>query len=151
MVYHGGMTRTETALQYFDEGCDCGKALLHAYEPVLSLNEKTREKYRAPFSQLLGSPAECCEVVSGALEILAHAGTASAASSADLAARFKARFMTSHTSTRCKDLLGYDLGELRGSPKSIDTDAVDHVCHDLIIQACRILDELIGDKAAVTG
>lgn len=136
------MTRSEAALHYFDSGCDCGKALLRAYEPVLTLDHATRAHYRAPCAQLPGSPSKQCGVVNGSLEVLSHIRDP------DLAAKFKARFMTIHPDLECKKLLGYDLTELADYSKAIDTDAVDHVCRELVLQACAILDELMGEVQA---
>jgi len=145
MGYYRPMTRTETALRYFDEGCDCGKAILHAYEPVLNLDAKTRERYRASCSQLPGSPAEQCEAVSGAFEVLSHLYGPEAGGSADLLARFKARFMATHDSTTCKKLLGYDLTYVKDLATVIETDAVGHVCRELVMQTCAILDDIIEE------
>ena len=142
LIYHAGMTRTEAALKYFDGGCDCGKSLLRAYEPILSLDTATRAHYRTPCSQLPGSPSKQCELVSGSLEVLSHVNDP------DLARRFKDRFKAIHADMECKKLLGYDLGELGDFSKAIDTDAVDHVCRPLVAQACAILDDLLGEKLA---
>jgi hypothetical protein len=143
------MTRTEAALQYFDGGCDCGKALLRAYEPVLALDKSTRAHYRTPCSQLPGSPSKLCELVSGSLAVLSHVGSPRGEGAGpDLAQRFKDRFMSNHEGLECKKLLGLDLTELGDLSKAIDSDAIDHVCRELVVQACGILDELIGDVPA---
>jgi len=138
------MNRAEAALKYFDDGCDCGKALLRAYEPILPLDEPTRLRYRASCAQLPGSPAERCEVVSGALEVLAHLDTSDAHVPEALAARFKDRFLAGHGSTSCKKLLGYDLSELHDFSEAVDSGAVDRVCRGLIKDVCEILDDLVS-------
>jgi hypothetical protein len=138
------MNRTESALKYFDEGCDCGKALLRAYEPILPLDEATRAGYRASCSELLGRPAERCEVVSGAFEVLSHLGHSDRHVLEELSSRFNARFLAAHGSTSCKKLLGYDLTVLPDFSEAVDSDAVGRVCRGLIKEVCEILDELVG-------
>ncbi len=144
------MNRTEAALRYFDDGCDCGKALLKAFEPILAVDEATREGYRAASAPLLGRPAERCEVVSGALEVLAHLGRPDAAGieargAEDLAARFRERFLSRHPSMNCAGLLGYDLSVLSDYSEAVDTGAVDRICRGLLTEICAILDELVGE------
>lgn len=142
------MNRTEAALRYFDDGCDCGKALLKAYEPVLALDDATRAGYRASSAPLLGSPAERCEVVSGALEVLAHLGSPDATER--LAARFQDRFLRAHPSTSCKKLLGYDLSVLPEFSEAVDSGVVDRVCRGLLSETCALLEEFLGDLSGPT-
>lgn len=138
------MDRTEAALRYFDDGCDCGKALLKAYEPILAVDEATRAGYRASSAELLGNPAERCEVVSGALEVLAHLGLPDAAEK--LSMSFRDRFLSLHPSTSCRQLLGYDLAILPEFSEAVDSGVVDRVCRQILAEACAIIEELLVDS-----
>ena len=143
MGYTGPMTRTEAALAYFDEGFDCGKAILRAYEPILSLRNTEREQYKSQLSQLPGKPEEQCEVVTSAMDVLAHLCKQNADCHQRLQARFHERFMSEHDSTSCRKLLGYDLAYVPDMAVAVDSGAVDRVCRDLVARTCCILDELI--------
>ncbi|MDP3176317.1 MAG: C-GCAxxG-C-C family protein [Spirochaetaceae bacterium] len=147
------MTHSELALTAFDAGCDCGKAIIRAYETETILDERSLARLHEDVPGLPGHPEDECGIVTGAdIVIQTLRGLkASPTTASEFSRTFKERFIALNESACCKRLLGYDVADVRELGQAIDADAFDHVCRKLMADACSILDGMIAAMPAPTG
>ena len=146
------MTRAEHALRIFDEGCDCGQAILQAFEAGMDADQHELDCHHAAVPLLPGRPDERCGIVSGALTVIGEWRELGDAPdrAAELSARFRERFLAAHASLGCRQLLGYDLTDVRQLGEALDTGAVETVCRRLMLDACALLEELLSPVPAAS-
>jgi hypothetical protein len=139
------MTKTEHAIEVFEEGCDCDQAVLAAFEQELHVDPTILDAMIHKESIALGTPHPDCGVVIGACSVIKMCDKCKEgkASEEELLERFKVEFLKRNKSLRCKELLGYDLSNMSDLIQVMDNDLCEKKCEHYISDAVEILDTLV--------
>ena len=147
------MTTPETAVSIFESGFNCAQAVLAACGQSRGLPRDTALRVAASFGGGMGRTGETCGAVTGALMAigLAHAKTAPNEDAArekgyQLTQEFLARFQAKHHTTRCRDLIGFDLTTPEGRKQALDSGVHKTVCSQLVRDAAEIVEQLLADS-----
>ncbi|MBI9107910.1 MAG: C_GCAxxG_C_C family protein [Spirochaetales bacterium] len=137
------MTRKDTAIEAFEKGLDCDKAVFSAFEKDVIISPK-EDKY-IHSCEFPGLPHTKCGAVSGSgcvifhyKENVGHEDTAE-----EMWQHFKDEFIRRHGSLKCKELLGYDLSVRRDAIEVVENDVFMKVCSKYIEDAVEILEEIL--------
>ena len=138
------MTRKETAIDTFNKGRDCDKAVFSAFEDDVIINKK-EDKY-IHNCEFPGLPHTKCGAVSGAGCVIFHykENVGHEDSAEEMWLKFKDEFKKRNKSLNCTDLLGYDLSVRRDEMKVMENDIIKNTCPRYIEDAVEILEEIIG-------
>ncbi len=135
------MRKTESCLSRFNSGFSCSQSVLAAYSPELGLDVPAALKVSAAFGGGMAHTGETCGAVTGALMVIglkygrvkAEDNEAKEKTYA-LAREFIRRFKLRHSSTICRELLGFDLstpeGEQAVKERNLRTDLCAHLVQD---------------------
>ncbi len=144
------MDRTELAIETFNKGIDCDKAVFSAFENDEILSPK-EDRYIHSCGEFPGLPHSKCGAVSGAgcvifhyKENVGHEDTAE-----EMWQRFKDKFLERNSSLKCTDLIGYDLSVRRDAMEVMEKEVIKKTCPKYIKDAVEILEEVIGVTAEV--
>ena len=142
------MTRKETAIESFNKGLDCDKAVFSAFEKDVVISPK-EDKY-IHNCEFPGLPHTKCGAVSGAGCVLFHykENVGHEDSAEDMWIRFKKEFTDRNKSVKCAELLGYDLSIRKDAMDVIENDVIKNTCPRYIEDAVEILENIIGLSAA---
>lgn len=140
------MTRKEIALQTFNKGRDCDKAVFSAFEKDEKITAK-EDKY-IHNCEFPGLPHTKCGAVSGAgcvifhyKENVGHEDTAE-----EMWSKFKTEFLKRHESMNCTELLGYDLSVRKDAMDAMENEAIMKTCPKYIEDAVEILEDILGTE-----
>lgn len=144
------MNRAETAVALFRQGFSCSQAVAAAFSPDLGLDRDTALRLAQPFGGGIARRADWCGAITGALLVigLKHGRTRAEdgasrdktyALTNDLISRFAAR----HGRTKCRDLLGCDIGTPEGREAAEKADLHATKCEEYVRDAGRLLEELL--------
>ena len=143
------MSRKQDAVDHFNEGFNCCKAVVSAFAPVIDIDEKTKNCMMTPYRALLGSPQGLCGAVAGAVRII-ELKQNDKASAMELVSQLKQKFLAKHKSVACCDLLGCDLTTYEGKFKEMEENLCATHCVRYVEDVVDILEEiLIFDTAGI--
>ena len=144
------MSRVETAVSRFKEGCNCSQAILATYGEGLGLSKETALRLACGFGGGMRR-AETCGAVTGALMVLGlrHGPTSCPGQPqknetyAQVQA-FHARFAERQGTVMCRDLLGCDISTPDGQQKAQAEQLFKTICPEAVKVAAEILEEMLG-------
>lgn len=144
------MNRAETAVALFRQGFSCSQAVAAAFAPDLGLDRDTALRLAQPFGGGIARRADWCGAITGALLVigLKHGRTRAD----DEASRYKtyaltneliSRFAARHGPTKCRDLLGCDIGTPEGQKTAERLNLHRTKCEDYVRDAAVLLEEIL--------
>ncbi|MBN2510901.1 MAG: C_GCAxxG_C_C family protein [Spirochaetales bacterium] len=139
------MSRKSEAVQHFNEGFNCCKAVVSAFAADIAIDEKTRTCMMTPYRALLGSPQGLCGVVAGGVRIIELSEKNKSRAMA-LVGEFKQRFLDKYKTVACCDLLGCDLSTYEGTFKEIEENLCATHCVRYVEDVVDMLEELLSLK-----
>jgi C_GCAxxG_C_C family probable redox protein len=144
------MQRADAAATTMLEGYNCAQAVLSACGPGLGLDRETCLRLAAALGGGLARSGNACGAVTGALLAigLARAGASPTPEAKELAygpaGVFLERWRAAHGSLHCRDLAGCDVSTPEGLAAFRATNVHDTTCTDLVRDAVRLVDEVLG-------
>ena len=146
------MSRIESSVDVFLNGCTCSQAILSTYCRSTGLDPKRAMKLSAGFAGGMRM-AETCGAVTGAFMAL---GMHVCGDDCDTrpgrdkiysaVGEFTARFKKRYGSTRCKDLLECDISTPDGMKAAQDRNLFKTTCADMVRGAAEILEEMLEKR-----
>jgi C_GCAxxG_C_C family probable redox protein len=141
------------ALAQFDKGYACSQSVFSAYAEDLGLDQETALKIAGPFGGGMGRKAETCGAVTGALMALGLKYGATDPEDKEtkektykLARQFLDRFEARHGSSRCKELLGWDISTPAGHEAAKYRRLFSTLCPKYVAAAAEILDDIFAES-----
>ena len=144
------MSRIETAVSRFKDGCNCSQAILATYGEALGLPPETALRVACGFGGGMRR-ADVCGAVTGALMVLGlrHGPTSCPGQPqknetyAQVQA-FHTRFAERQGTVMCRDLLGCDISTPDGQQKAQAEQLFKTICPEAVKMAAEILEEMLG-------
>lgn len=144
------MNEVEQALAVYRNDYNCAQAICCVYGARFGLDDKVAKKISCGFGAGIGRTGGICGAVAGAIMVLGlKYGMADSACQEEKqftyekVCEFIKRFEEKNDSIRCSDLLGCDISTPEGFQKAVDRNLMVKVCEDLVVDAARILEDLI--------
>ena len=145
------MTRAERAEAAFRDGDCCSEAVFTAFAAELGLDEGTARRIATAFCGGVGHLGELCGAVSGACMAIGLARGRAEPGDAGrkeetfrLVRRLEERFREAHGAVRCRDLLGYDIGDPDDHGRIVAEGLFETRCPGYVTAAVRLVEELLG-------
>jgi C_GCAxxG_C_C family probable redox protein len=145
------MNKKTKALAQFDKGFSCSQSVFSAYAEDLGLDQETALKIAGPFGGGMGRKAETCGAVTGALMAIGLKYGATEAEDKEtkekayaLAREFLDRFEARHGSSRCKELLGWDISTPAGHEAAKYRQLFSTLCPKYVADAAEIVGEILA-------
>jgi C_GCAxxG_C_C family probable redox protein len=144
------MSRIETAVSRFKDGCNCSQAILATYGEAFGLPPETALRVACGFGGGMRR-ADVCGAVTGALMVLGlrHGPTSCPGQPqknetyAQVQA-FHARFAERQGTVMCRDLLGCDISTPDGQQKAQAKQLFKTICPEAVKVAAEILEKMLG-------
>jgi len=141
------MSKIETAVARFEEGCSCAQAIFSTYAEDLGMDRQTAMKVSAGFGGGMGRMAGTCGAVTGAFMVLGlkHGDEEIEAreKAYQMVREFASRFEARHGSLLCKDLLGCDISRPEGRQAMQEHGLRSGICTGLVRDAAEILETML--------
>ena len=144
------MSKTEIALGLFRSGFSCSQAVFAAFAGDFGLDRETALRISQPFGGGIAATGDWCGALTGAFLVagLRHGrvrpeDTAAKDKTYALVRDLIARFAADRGGTRCRDLLGCDIGTPEGSRKANELKLHETKCEDFVAGAVALLEELL--------
>jgi len=138
---------------YFQEGFNCSQSVFAANAESLGLSQDMAFKIASGFGAGMGRTQETCGAVTGACMVLGlrygHFDAADIEGKERVYAlvqNLHRRFVESHGTTICRDLLGCDLRSEEGRKKFLKEGLSKVVCLKCVGTANRILGEIVAEN-----
>jgi len=138
-----------SAEAYFRDGFNCSQSVLAANAGSLGVSKELAFRIASGLGAGMGRLQDTCGAVTGACLVLGLRYGHSTAGDAEgkervyaLVQDFHRRFVESHGTTRCRDLLGCDIQTDEGRRKFSDNGLSKAVCLVCVRSADRILGEI---------
>lgn len=143
-------TRTDTALQYFNNSFNCSQSVLGAFCEDLGLDRETGLKIACGFGSGMGCTGETCGAVTGAVMAIGlKYGQSEPGHTEDklktyaLVSEFAKRFAEAYGSLKCTDLIGYDLTCPEQVALAREKGIFKTVCPQLVKKAVEIAEDIL--------
>ncbi len=142
------MTRPESAVLDFNNGCNCAQAVLVNYCERSGLDKRTASKIATGFGGGMRMGATCGAVTGAFMALGLKCGNGDGSEkeakerTSELVKEFVRRFKSRNQTVVCKELLGCDVGTVEGSKTFKEKDMHHTVCADLVREAAEILEEM---------
>jgi C_GCAxxG_C_C family probable redox protein len=144
------MSRVETAVSRFRDGCNCSQAILATYGEAFGLPRETALRVACGFGGGMRL-ADLCGAVTGALMVLGlrHGPTScpgqpQKSETYAQVQSFHARFAERQGTVMCRDLLGCDISTPDGQQKAQAEQLFKTICPEAVKAAAEILEEMLG-------
>lgn len=131
-------SRTELAVMRKNKGYNCAQAVACTYCDLVGVSEETMYRIMEGFGSGFGTTEGTCGAITGAVALAGMKNStadlennSSKASTAKLSREIMSRFKQSAGATICREL------------KGIETKIVLHSCNDCVLDAARIVEEVI--------
>ncbi len=144
------MTRIEEAVSSFESGFNCSQSIFATFAPDYGLDQDTASKIADGFGAGMGYTAEICGAVSGAVMVL---GLINGRTRVDdkqskekvnsLIKEFIEEFKSINDSTRCRELLKYDISKPEELAAAREKNLFQTKCRQFVEDAAEILDNMI--------
>jgi len=143
------MERKEKALSYFIREFNCCQSVLVAYARDFGLSDETALSLAGAFGGGIGGTGETCGAVTGGLLVIGLRHGAGDPKDKEgrekihqAAQAFMARFTAMCGSTRCRDLLGCDVGAPGGRERALALGLFKDLCPRFVESAVQILEDM---------
>jgi C_GCAxxG_C_C family probable redox protein len=148
------MTKSEKALEYFNNNYNCSQSVLTVFGPELGLSENDCLKVSCAFGGGMARQQKTCGAVTGALMALGlkygKALNEDDSKKMDTYAKtleFIKAFEEENASSICKELLdGLDMNTEEGSKKIKELNLFRIKCDKYIENAVKIVEKIISEK-----
>ena len=147
------MSRIETAVTRFKEGCNCAQAILSTYGEALGLPREAALRLACGFGGGMRR-ADTCGALAGAFMVLGLQygpgecpGQPKKGETYALVERFTARFAERQGSVMCRDLLGCDISTPAGQRKAQEEQLFRTICPEAVRVAAEILEDILNRPA----
>ncbi len=144
------MSKAEEAKKQFEKGFHCAPAILSTYSKQFGLDKALALKIACGFGAGIGRMGRTCGAVTGALMVigLKHgqvnlADQESSQRTYTLVREFINRFITTHGSIECKELIGYDLSDSSELSMARDSGVFQKKCPGFVYDAACILEDVL--------
>ena len=131
-------SRTELAVMRKNKGYNCAQAVACTYCDLVGISEETMYRIMEGFGSGFGTTEGTCGAITGAVALAGMKNStadlennSSKASTAKLSREIMSRFKQSAGATICREL------------KGIETKIVLHSCNDCVLDAARIVEEVV--------
>jgi C_GCAxxG_C_C family probable redox protein len=142
------MERRDEALSCFGKGFNCCQSVLSAYARDFGLSDETALRLAGVFGGGIAGSGETCGAVTGGLMVigLKHGTTdprdlKGKEGSRERAKRFLEGFAALCGSTKCRDLLGCDMGTKEGMERALTLGLFKTLCPEFVGRAVDLLEE----------
>ncbi len=146
------MTRIESSVDMFLNGCACSQAIFVTYCQRYGLDPKLAMKLSAGFAGGMRM-AETCGAVTGSFMVLGMHACGDNCNTGrgrkkifSMVREFTTRFEKRNGSTRCKDLLGCDISTADGMKEAQDRNLFKTTCAEMVRNAAEILEEMLKES-----
>jgi len=140
----------EIAIKTFRSGYNCAQAVLTAYADELNFDSGKALSIATGFGGGMGRLQETCGAVTGAFMVISlyccnkyKEITERKDNSYAMIREFDRKFREIHGTSNCRKLLNCDLLTEEGRQKMISEKLHESVCEKCVIDAVRILDEML--------
>jgi len=147
------MSNIEKAISLFNQGYNCSQSILATYGPQFGLDENSAFKIACGFGGGMAQQGNTCGAVSGAFMVLGlkHGNTVVEDSNVkletyELVQKFTKHFIARHNTTKCNDLLGYDISSPEDLQIMTEKNLFSTLCPGFVKDAAEILEELLNEQ-----
>ncbi|MBN2411250.1 C_GCAxxG_C_C family protein [candidate division KSB1 bacterium] len=147
------MNNIEKAVAFFNNGYNCSQSILATFAPQLGLDEKTALKIACGFGGGMGRQGNTCGAVSGAYMVLGLKFGETNAENKNAKAdtykhvqEFAELFQARNKTTRCNDLLGYDISSPEDRQIITGKNLFNTLCPGLVKDAAEILQKMLDES-----
>lgn len=145
------MQKTQTAIQYLEQGFGCAQSVLATFSADLGLDEHLALRLATGFGSGMGRMCEVCGALTGAFMVLglkygkvisdgSRYGTDTETTYrkvAELAKMFKEK----NGSIHCRELIGHDLSNPDERAKVVQLGLFSTTCRKCVVSAVELLEE----------
>lgn len=147
-------TRKDTAMELFDNGCNCSQAVLLSFARDFGLEKDMAVALSVPFGGGMSKQGKTCGCLSGALmviglcfgkkstEIIANRGL-----SYRMGAEFIKRFREKFEATDCRDLIKLDLNK-KADLEEATKNVFGSRCKNMVGNTVELLEQFLEEKQA---
>jgi C_GCAxxG_C_C family probable redox protein len=148
------MTKSEKALEYFNNNYNCSQSVLTVFGPELGLSENDCLKVSCAFGGGMARQQKTCGAVTGALMALGlkygkalNEDDSKKMNTYAKTNEFMKAFEEENSSTICKELLdGLDMNTEEGSKKIKELNLFRIKCDKYIENAVKIVEKMLSDQ-----
>jgi C_GCAxxG_C_C family probable redox protein len=148
------MTRVETAVSRFKEGCNCSQAIFSVYTEPFGLSRECALRVACGFGGGMRL-ARTCGAVTGAVMVLgwvfgpeACPGQPAKDETYRRVEAFAGRFADGRGSLECRELLGCDIATPEGLAQARAEKLFTTICPDMVRTAAEILEDMLKAQLA---
>ena len=149
------MGKEEAAVSCFKKGYNCSQAVFSVFGPDFGVDPETAYRVACAFGGGLAGSGETCGAVTGALMVLGlkygmtdFRSQKAKEETYEYAKRFLREFTSRRGSTRCRDLLGRDIGTPEARAQAKLEGLFETLCPGFVGDAARIVETLVGPHKA---
>jgi C_GCAxxG_C_C family probable redox protein len=147
------MTRAENALACFGKGHSCSQAVLWAFSEDFGLGGEMALRLAGAFGGGIARRGEACGAVTGGLMVIGlRYGMTNAEDKQakertyEVSDRFIREFTAKHSSIRCRDLLGCEVGTPAGMAEARSKGLFTTLCPGFVRDAVVILETMVEER-----
>ena len=146
------MNKSEQAMNYFENGCNCSQAVLMAYAEELDIDKDIVQRVAVTFGGGMSKAGKTCGCLSGALMVL---GMKYGVKSAEIISKriesykqggkFIKLFNEKFGATDCKDLIKLDLNNKSDMEKA-QKNVFGSRCKSMVGSTVELLEEVLNNN-----
>jgi C_GCAxxG_C_C family probable redox protein len=144
------VSRSESAVECFNNGCNCAQAVFISFCEELGLDKKFGLKLACPFGGGMGHTGGACGAVTGALLVIGLKYGPESSESGDIKVvnykivqDFISRFKGRNGSANCTELIGYDLSDETRLNLARQAGVFKTKCPKYVSDAVEILESIL--------
>lgn len=138
------MSRSNEAVQLFDDGYLCSQAVFAVFSPEFGLSSQLAFKIGACFGSGMRK-GEVCGACTGALMAIGLKYGEDKEKSNELCEIFLDEFKKENSSYVCRDLLGCDISNKEGVEYAVENNLFREFCPKMVASAVEIAEKMICD------
>lgn len=151
------ITKKETAMDLFENGCNCSQAVLLTFSEDFSLDSDKAIALSVPFGGGMSKQGKTCGCLSGALmviglcfgnnstKIIANRGL-----SYNMGKEFIERFQEKFGATECRELIRLDLNK-KEDLEEATRNVFGNRCKNMVGMTVELLEQFLNEKRMETG
>ena len=149
------MEKQEAAVSCFTRGFNCSQAVCSVFAPDFGVDPETAYRLACAFGGGLAGSGETCGAVTGALMVLGlkygmtdFQNQQAKEKTYAVARSFLREFASRHQFTRCRDLLGCDIGTPEMRARAKEAGLFETLCPAFVRDAVQIVETLLEPPLA---
>jgi len=142
--------KVELAIEAFESGNNCAQSVLKAFSKELKIDEIQAMQMASGFGAGMGRLQKTCGAVTGSFMVIGLNNSLAIQleeerrdKTIQMVQEFESRFVGTHESSMCKDLIKCDLNTEEGQKYFKEERIGEFICQNCIFNAVRILEEII--------